>query len=92
MLGLALKVLLGAAAVVAGVTAACVVIYVVGKITIRKLKEIMLKRRIKKALVKAVDRNTNTVRIEDMEDKEEIEVHGDDGVSMFVHEGQTITA
>lgn len=86
MLGLALRVLLAAAAVTA---VAAVVVYVAGTITRSKLKEKLRENGIDDALIKAIDRCDNVVTIKDMDSDKALEIHGDD-VSYELIEGDRI--
>lgn len=75
MLGLALRVLLAAAAVG---TVAAIVIYVTGTITRSKLKDKLRENGIEDALIEAIDYCDNVVSIKDMDSDKTLEVHGDD--------------
>lgn len=86
MLGLALRVLLAAAAVA---TVAAVVVYVAGTITRSKLEEKLRENGIEDALIKAIDYCDNVVTVEDMDSDKTVEIHGDD-VSYELDEGDRI--
>ena len=86
MLGLALRVLLAAAAVA---TVAAVVIYVSGKITRSKLQEKLRDQGMKDSLIYRIDRCNNIVNLKNMDSDQEIEIHGDD-VDYELNEGERI--
>lgn len=86
MLGLALRVLLAAAAVA---TVAAIVVYVSGTITRRKLEEKLQENGIEDALIKAIDYCDNVVTVEDMDSDQTLEIHGDD-VDYELDEGDRI--
>lgn len=86
MLGLALRVLLAAAAVA---TVAAIVVYVSGTITRRKLEEKLRENGIEDALIKAIDYCDNVVTVEDMDSDQTLEIHGDD-VDYELDEGDRI--
>lgn len=86
MLGLALRVLLAAAAVA---TVAAIVIYVSGTITRSKLKEKLRENGIEDAMIKAIDWCDNVVSIEDLDSDKTLEIHGDD-VDYDLDEGDRI--
>lgn len=86
MLGLALRVLLAAAAVAA---VAAIVIYISGTITRAKLEEKLRDNGIEDAIIKAIDYCDNVVTLEDMDSDKTLEVHGDD-VAYDLDEGDRI--
>lgn len=86
MLGLALRVLLAAAAVA---TVAAVVVYVAGTITRSKLEEKLRENGVEDAIIKAIDYCDNVVTVEDMDSDKTVEIHGDD-VSYELDEGDRI--
>lgn len=86
MLGLALRVLLAAAAVA---TVAAVVVYVAGTITRSKLEEKLRENGIENAMIKAIDYCSNVVKLDDMDSDKTVEIHGDD-VSYELDEGDRI--
>ena len=86
MLGLALRVLLAAAAVAA---VAAVVIYISGTVTRAKFEEKLRDHDIEDAIIKAIDYCDNVVTLEDMDSDKTLEIHGDD-VDYDLDEGDRI--
>ena len=85
MLDLFLKIALGAAALIVGA------IVISGIITKQKIKAELQRRRIRGALVDAIDNCDNVVKLEDIDSGNEIKLKGD-GVSRDVRVGETIYA
>lgn len=75
LLGLGLRLLLAAAAVTA---VAAIVVYVTGSITRAKLREKLRDNNMKDAIITAIDRCDNVVKLKDLTSDKELEVHGDD--------------
>jgi len=82
------KIFLGALALLAAGAVAYVVVD--GIITKRKLQEEMKKKNVKKALVQAVNRTNNVVKLKDLDSDDVLEIKSDDGIDSDIRVGDKI--
>ena len=59
------------------ITAGAIVVVITGIITIKKIKEAMIKHKMKSALIAEIDSCDNVIKLEEMETGKKLEMRGD---------------
>lgn len=73
------------------ITAGAIVVVITGIITIKKIKEAMIKHKMKSALIAEIDSCDNVIKLEEMETGKKLEVRGDN-VSCDIQENNIVYA
>ena len=73
------------------ITAGAIVVVITGIITIKKIKEAMIKHKMKSALIAEIDSCDNVIKLEEMETGRKLEMRGDN-VSCDIQENNIVYA
>ena len=73
------------------ITAGAIVVVITGIITIKKIKEAMIKHKMKSALIAEIDSCDNVIKLEEMETGNKLEMRGDN-VSCDIQENNIVYA
>ena len=73
------------------ITAEAIVVVITGIITIKKIKEAMIKHKMKSALIAEIDSCDNVIKLEEMETGKKLEMRGDN-VSCDIQENNIVYA
>ena len=73
------------------ITAGAIVVVITGIITIKKIKEAMIKHKMKSALIAEIDSCENVIKLEEMETGKKLEMRGDN-VSCDIQENNIVYA
>ena len=73
------------------ITAGAIVVVITGIITIKKIKEAMIKHKMKSALIAEIDSGDNVIKLEEMETGKKLEMRGDN-VSCDIQENNIVYA
>ena len=73
------------------ITAGASVVVITGIITIKKIKEAMIKHKMKSALIAEIDSCDNVIKLEEMETGKKLEMRGDN-VSCDIQENNIVYA
>ena len=73
------------------ITAGAIVVVINGIITIKKIKEAMIKHKMKSALIAEIDSCDNVIKLEEMETGKKLEMRGDN-VSCDIQENNIVYA
>ena len=73
------------------ITAGAIVVVITGIITIKKIKEAMIKHKMKSALIAEIDSCDNVIKLEEMETGKKLEMRGDN-VSCDIQENNIVYA
>lgn len=73
------------------ITAGAIVVVITGIITIKKIKEAMIKHKMKSALIAEIDSCDNVIKLEEMETGKKLEMRGDN-VSCGIQENNIVYA
>ena len=71
------------------ITAGAIVVVITGIITIKKIKEAMIKHKMKSALIAEIDSCDNVIKLEEMETGKKLEMRGDN-VSCDIQENNIV--
>ena len=73
------------------ITAGAIVVVITGIITIKKIKEAMIKHKMKSALIAEIDSCDNVIKLEEIETGKKLEMRGDN-VSCDIQENNIVYA
>lgn len=73
------------------ITAGAIVVVITGIITIKKIKEAMIKHKMKSALIAEIDSCDNVIKLEELETGKKLEMRGDN-VSCDIQENNIVYA
>lgn len=73
------------------ITVGAIVVVITGIITIKKIKEAMIKHKMKSALIAEIDSCDNVIKLEEMETGKKLEMRGDN-VSCDIQENNIVYA
>ena len=73
------------------ITAGAIVVVITGIITIKKIKEAMIKHKMKSARIAEIDSCDNVIKLEEMETGKKLEMRGDN-VSCDIQENNIVYA
>ena len=73
------------------IPAGAIVVVITGIITIKKIKEAMIKHKMKSALIAEIDSCDNVIKLEEMETGKKLEMRGDN-VSCDIQENNIVYA
>ena len=71
------------------ITAGAIVVVITGIITIKKIKEAMIKHKMKSALIAEIDSCDNVIKLEELETGKKLEMRGDN-VSCDIQENNIV--